>query len=93
MLPLAVQIASGRGTELASLVQTASAESIAELAGQILAAPLLFILIAIVRNIFKRRLPKADARYLEDAIVSAFLLVGIGGSLVLYGQWFVGGIR
>ena len=85
-----LQIASGRGFELASLVQTASAETVAQLAAQILAVPLLFVLIALIRNIFKRRLPKSDARAVEGGIMFSFLLVGIGCALVLYGQWFFG---
>jgi hypothetical protein len=86
----ALQIASGRGVELASLVQTASAETVAQLAAQILAVPLLFVLIALIRNIFKRRLPKSDARAIEGAIVFSLLLVGIGCAFVLYAQWFFG---
>jgi hypothetical protein len=76
------------GVELASYAQTATAETVLYLAGQILAAPLLFVIIAIVRNIFKWRLPKSDRRAIEGAIVFAFLLLCIGGSLALYGQWF-----
>jgi GYF domain 2 len=85
-----LQIAGGRGVELASLVQTASAETVAQLAAQILAVPLLFVLIALIRNIFKRRLPKSDARAIEGPIVFSLLLVGIGCAFVLYGQWFFG---
>jgi hypothetical protein len=87
---LALQIANGRGVELASYAQTASAETIAALGGQILAAPLLFVIIALVRNIFKRRLPKSDASAIKGATVFSLLLVGIGVSLALYGQWFFG---
>jgi uncharacterized integral membrane protein len=88
VLPLALQIANGRGVELASYAQTASAETVLFLAGQILVGPLLFVIIAFVRNTFKWRLPKSDARAIEGAIVFSLLLFGIGLSLALYGQWF-----
>jgi uncharacterized integral membrane protein len=90
VLPLALQIANGRGVELASYAQTASAETVLFLGGQILAGPLLFVIIALVRNTFKWRLPKSDARAIEGAIVFSLLLLGIGLSLALYGQWFFG---
>lgn len=88
ILPLALQIANGRGFELASLAQTASAATIMQLAGQVLAAPLLFVIVALVRNTFKWRLPKSDTRAIEGAIVFSLLLLGVGVSLALYGQWF-----
>jgi uncharacterized integral membrane protein len=88
VLPLALQIANGRGVELASYAQTATAETVLHLAGQILAAPLLFVIIALIRNIFQWRLPNSDRRAIEGAILFVFLLVGIGGSLAIYGHWF-----
>ena len=88
MLPLALQIANGRGFELANLAQTASIATIVQLTSQVLAAPLLFVIIALVRNTFQWRLPKSDARAIEGAIVFSLLLLGVGVSLALYGQWF-----
>jgi hypothetical protein len=88
VLPLALQIANGRGFELANLAHTASAATIMQLAGQALAAPLLFVIVALIRNTFKWKLPKSDARAIEGAIVFSLLLLGIGVSLALYGQWF-----
>jgi hypothetical protein len=88
VLPLALQIANGRGFELASLAQTASVATIVQLTSQVLAAPLLFVIIALVRNVFKRRLPKSNSSAMEGAVLFVFLLAGIGGSLALYGQWF-----
>jgi hypothetical protein len=88
LLPLVLQIASGRGFEIASLVQTASIATIAQLAGQILGMSLLFVIIASVVNVFKWQLPKSDARAIEGAIVFSLLLVGIGVSLALYEKWF-----
>lgn len=97
---LAVQIASGRGYELANLAQTASAETIASLLGQIIVAPLFFVIIALVVNAFKWRLPKSGARAIKSASVFVILLVSIGLLLAVYGQWFFsstaqisGGIR
>lgn len=54
---LALQIANGRGFELANYAHTRSAETISGLVGQTLAAPLIFVSIALVRNLFKT--PKA----------------------------------
>lgn len=88
VLPLALQIANGRGFELASLAQTASVPTIVQLTSQVLAAPLLFVIIALVRNVFNRRLPKSNASAMEGAVLFVFLFAGIGGSLALYGQWF-----
>lgn len=87
---MALQIANGRGFELAEYAQTASAATIAGLAGQVFAAPLLFVIIAVLRNIFKWRLPKSDKRAVDGAIVFVFLVVGISCSLWVYGHWFFG---
>ena len=59
-----------------------------QLTSQVLAAPLLLVIIAFVRNVFKRRLPKSNASALEETVLFVFLLAGIGGSHALYGQWF-----
>jgi hypothetical protein len=57
-----------------------------QLTSQVLAAPLLFVIIAFVRNVFRRKLPKSDGSVLEGAVLFVFLFAGIGGSLALYGQ-------
>lgn len=88
MLILAVQIASGRGYDLANLAYTPGTGSLGELTGQILAVPLLFVIIALLVNIFKWRQPSSDAKATKGAIKFASMLVGIGLSLALYGQWF-----
>jgi hypothetical protein len=85
---LAIQIASGRGFELTNYAQTASASTVGALAGQILGAPLIFVIITGVRNIVRWRLPESDARSMNGAAVFALLLAGIGTALALYGQWF-----
>jgi hypothetical protein len=88
VLVLAVQIASGRGYELASYAQTASVATLAELTGQILAAPLIFVIITVFVNILKWSRPSSDASANREAIKFGFMLIGIGLSLALYGQWF-----
>ena len=88
LFTLTLQIASGRGFELANYAQTASASTVGALAGQILGVPLIFAIITGVRNIFKWRLPESDARAINGAAVFVLLLVGIGTALTLYGQWF-----
>jgi hypothetical protein len=90
VLPLALQIANGRGFELASLAHTASVATIVQLTSQVLAAPLLFVIVALIRNAFKWRLPKSDVRVIDGAILFSLLLLGIGVSLALYAQWFFG---
>ncbi|WP_426527191.1 DUF4339 domain-containing protein [Bradyrhizobium sp. McL0615] len=85
---LSLQIASGRGFELANYAQTASAETVMYLAGQIIAAPLIFVIVAMVVNIFRWRLPASDARAIKGATVFVISFVGIGMLLALYGQWF-----
>ena len=77
LVTLALQIANGRGFELANYAQTASASTVVALAGQVLAAPLIFVIVALVVNIFKWRLPKSDARAIEGAIMFAILLLGL----------------
>jgi uncharacterized integral membrane protein len=85
---LALQIANGRGVELASYAQTASVATIMFLVGQVLGTSLLFVVVALVVNIFRWRLPKSDARAIKGATVFVILLVSIGLSLALCGQWF-----
>jgi GYF domain 2 len=88
LFTLAIQVASGRGFEIANLVQTASVATVVQLAAQILAAPLLFVIIAVVRNIFRWRLPRSDTRAIASATVFFLMLAGTGVALALYGQWF-----
>ncbi len=87
-LTLVLQIANGRGFELANYAQTASVSTISELAGQVLGGPLLFVIVAVIVNIFKRRLPKSDASAGRQSAVFVTMLAGTGIALALYGQWF-----
>jgi hypothetical protein len=66
----------------------AGTATIAALAGQILGVSLLFVIVALVVNTFRWRLPKSDARAIKGVTVFVILLVSIGLSLALYGQWF-----
>lgn len=85
---LLLQIGNGRGFELANYAHTASAATITSLVGQILGVPLIFALIAVVRNLLKRRQPKSSASAVRGALTFVALLVLILGALVAYGEVF-----
>lgn len=84
---LLLQIANGRGFELASYAHTRSAETISALGGQVLAAPLIFALIAFIRNGFNRRQPKSNASAFRGALIFAALFMGIFAGLLIYGEF------
>jgi len=84
---LLLQIANGRGFELASYAHTRSAETISALGGQVLAAPLIFVLIAFTRNGFNRHQPKSNASAVRGALTFAALFVGIFAGLFIYGEF------
>jgi GYF domain 2 len=83
---LLVQIATGRGFQLANYAHTGSAETIASLIGQVLAAPLIFVLIAFARNLLNWRQAKSSASAVRGALTFAALLVGVMVGLVIYGE-------
>jgi hypothetical protein len=83
---LLIQVGGGRGFELASYAHTASAETISNLIGKILAAPMIFVLIAVVRNLLYRRRPKSSTRAVRGGLTFAALLVCMFGALVVYGE-------
>lgn len=87
-LTLVAQIASGHGFQLANDAHTASAETISMLIGQILAAPLIFVLIAFVRNLVKGRQPKSKAGAVGGVLTFVALLLCLLGGLVAYGEVF-----
>jgi hypothetical protein len=86
---LLLQVVNGKGYELASYANTASAETIANLLSRVLSVPLLFVLIALVRNSLRGnpRLP-STANAARGAFVFVALLVGIFGALLIYGAVF-----
>ncbi len=88
VLTLLIQIGAGRGFELANNAHTASAATIGGLVGQILAAPLIFAVIAVVRNLLKRRQPNSRASAVRGGLTFVALLVLIFGALVAYGEVF-----
>jgi hypothetical protein len=87
-LTLVIQIIGGRGFVLANYAHTASAETISFLIGQILGAPLIFVFIAFLRNLFKRRQPKSKASATLGAVTFVALFLGLSGALYLYGEVF-----
>jgi hypothetical protein len=87
-LTLLLQIGTGRGFELANYAHTASGATIGGLIGQILGAPLIFVLIAMVRNLLNRRQPKSSASAVRGGLAFVALLVCILGALMIYGEVF-----
>jgi hypothetical protein len=85
-LTLLVQVGGGRGFELANYAHTASAGTISSLLGQILAGPLIFVLIAILRNLFYTGSARSSASPVKGAIIFATLLMGIFAALIIYGE-------
>lgn len=87
-LTLLLQIGNGRGFELANYAHSASAETISGLIGRVLGAPLIFVLIAVVRNLLNRQQPKSSVNALWGALTFTALFAGIMGGLVVYGEIF-----
>jgi hypothetical protein len=85
---LLVQVGGGRGFELASYAHTASPATIGGLIGQILGVPLIFVLVAVVRNLLNRCQSKSSASAVRGALTFVALLVGIVGVLMVYGEVF-----
>ena len=87
LVPLSLlQIGTGQGFELANYAHTASAETITNLIGRILAAPLIFVLLVVVVNLVDRRRRKSSASAARGALRFVALLVCILGALMLYGK-------
>jgi hypothetical protein len=87
-LILIVQIGIGRGLQLASAVHTASPAAVGALLGQILAAPMLFALVALVRNRFRRGASMSTASAARGALMFVGLLVCVVAALIVYGNVF-----
>jgi hypothetical protein len=85
-LTLVVQVVSGRGFELADYAHTGSAATISSLIGQILGAPLIFVVVAAARNLVYRRRPKSSASAARGALTFVALLACILGALKVYGE-------
>jgi GYF domain 2 len=85
-LTLVVQVVSGRGFELADYAHTGSAATISSLIGQILGAPLIFVVVAAVRNLVYWRRPKSGASAARGALTFVALLACILGALKVYGE-------
>jgi GYF domain 2 len=85
-LTLLAQIVGGHGFELANDAHTASAETISLLVSQIIALPLIFVLIAFARNLLSRRQPKSKASALRGAMTFVGLFLCLIGGLAVYGE-------
>lgn len=85
-LTLLVQVVSGRGFEIADYAHTASAATISSLIGQILAAPLIFVVVVAARNLVYWRRPKSRASAARGALTFVALLACILGALKVYGE-------
>jgi hypothetical protein len=85
---LLLQIANGSGYELANYAHARSADTISYLSGQILAAPLIFVLIALARNRVNRRQARSDASAVRGALTFAALIVSMFAALFVYGEVF-----
>jgi hypothetical protein len=83
-----LQIGNGRGFELANYAHTASLATITALLIRVLTAPLIFVLVAIVRNLLDRGRKKSSASGRLGALTFAMLLALIVGGLVVYGEVF-----
>jgi uncharacterized integral membrane protein len=82
-----LQVGNGQGFELANYAHTASLATIIALLIRVLTAPLIFVLVAIVRNLLSGR-QKSSASALLGALTFAMLLALILGGLVVYGEVF-----
>jgi hypothetical protein len=60
--------------------------TISGLVGQILGAPVVFVLIAVVRNLLYRRQPKSSANTVRGAITFMALLACMLGALMVYAE-------
>ena len=85
-LVLVAQIVTGRGFELASYAHIGSVATISTLIGQILAVPLIFVLVAGLRNVVYWRRPKSSASAGRGALTFVALLACILGALKIYGE-------
>jgi|tagenome__1003787_1003787.scaffolds.fasta_scaffold20849821_2 hypothetical protein len=85
LIPL---IANDGGYELASYARTRSPGTVGNLMGRILVGPIIFILVALIRNAFAWRQPRSSASAVKGALIFATLLAVIFAALFLYGLFF-----
>jgi hypothetical protein len=85
-LALLLQIGRGQGFELASFAHAGSPAAISALIGQILSVPLLFVLIALVRNLLMQGRPRPRANPIRHALAFSALLLCMLGGLGAYGE-------
>jgi hypothetical protein len=85
-LLLLLQIGRGQGFALANDAHTANAAAIGGLIGRILGVPLLFVLLALMRNFLKGSRPASPVNVLRHALAFVALLVCMLGGLKAYGE-------
>jgi hypothetical protein len=85
---LLLEIGSGRGYEIASYADSPNGDTISYFVGRILAVPLLFVLVALVRNLFNRQQPISSRSAVRGALTFAVLFVGIFAGLFAYGHFY-----
>jgi GYF domain 2 len=85
-LLLLLQIGRGQGFELANDAHVGSAAAISGLIGRILGVPLLFVLLALMRNFLKGPRPASPVNVLRHGLAFAALLVCMLGGLKAYGE-------
>jgi uncharacterized integral membrane protein len=85
---LLLQIANGRGFELAGHAHTANVANIAYIFGEVIFGPLFFVSIAAVRNLIYWRQPKSNVSAATGAVIFGTLFVSIFAAIMLYGEVF-----
>lgn len=86
---LLTEVVTGNSFELANYAQIASIDTIGELVVRVLGAPLIFVAIALVRNILTRNLVRSRASALRGGLTFAGLIILISGLLFGYGMFFI----
>jgi len=85
---LFLEIANGHGYEIASYAASPNGDTISYFIGRILSVPLLFVLVALVRNLFNRQQPTSSRSAVRGALTFAVLFVGIFAGLFAYGHFY-----
>jgi hypothetical protein len=88
VVPMLLQVVTGRGFELAHDTFTARPNTMAYLFGEVICLPLWFVLVAVVCNLFFWRRPKSRANAAVGMLIFVMLFLSIFGALMIYGEAF-----